>query len=80
VIKRLFDARFTLTWHGSRVELQAVKPAMSAKRTVVSGNKSAMGFDCNSMSLVSEFVDKNVVNRFFPIFVLLVFFSANMRS
>ena len=40
------------TCDGSRTELQAVKPAMSANITVHSGNRSAMG-DLSPLSLVA---------------------------
>jgi hypothetical protein len=37
------DSKRWKTWLGSLVELQAVKPTISAKEIVAAGNKSAIG-------------------------------------
>ena len=50
------------TWAGSRVEDQAVKPAISANRTVASGKKSAIG--CKSSSSLELW--RNDFKRNFP--------------
>jgi hypothetical protein len=56
------SSKSSFTWDGSRVELQAVKPDISANMTVVATNKSAIGFVW-SKSLLSTPSERKFLKR-----------------